>query len=146
MSTNYTLRWFLTIFIGLVFAGSGAAKLAGDPVFTSYFRDFGIPMGYMHALGFLELMGAFALCVPVLARYANVGFLIVAAGAAVMHVMFGRPVAALLPMALASAAAIAIWGTPGHPAAPPEPKVLSDEPQPSGGGWDPSLAAGGGVA
>jgi putative oxidoreductase len=128
VNTNYTVRWFVTIFCGLVFAASGAAKLVGDPVFTSWFQDFGIPLYLMRALGVVEIMGAIALCSATLARYANVGFLIIAAGAAVMHLIYGHPVAALLPTALATAAAIAVWGTPGHPAAPPKPKVLTKEP------------------
>jgi putative oxidoreductase len=139
VNTNYTLRWFVTIFCGLVFAASGAAKLVGDPVFTSWFRDFGIPLYYMRALGALEVVGAIALCSASLARYANMGFLVISIGAATMHLIFGHPVAALLPTALATAAAIAVWGTPGHPAAPREPKVLATEP--SEVRWEGDLAS-----
>ena len=127
---TYTIRWFATIFIGLVFAGSGAAKLLGDPVFVSWFREFGIPLIFMRLLGALEVMGALALCVPQLARYANLGFLTIAIGATVMHLIYGQLVPALLPMVLASAAAIVVWGTPGHPVKDPEPKVLLP-PEPS---------------
>ncbi len=133
-NTTYTIRWFVTIFIGLVFAGSGAAKLIGDPVFTSYFQEFGIPLPYMRVLGGIELLGALVLCVPWLARYANLGLLSIAIGATVMHLIYGQPVAALLPMALASAGAIAVWGTPGHPVRNPGPKVLLP-PEPSGRRW-----------
>jgi putative oxidoreductase len=137
MNTNYTIRWFVTIFIGLVFAASGAAKLAGDPVFTSLFREFGIPLLYMRVLGVVELVGAVALCSPPLTRYVNLGFLIIATGATLMHLAFGQPVAALLPTALATAAAIAVWGTPGHPVSAPEPKVLAKEG--SGDVWHETL-------
>jgi putative oxidoreductase len=129
-NTTYTVRWFITIFIGLVFAGSGAAKLMGDPIFTSYFEEFGIPLLYMRVLGVIELLGAVALCVPKLARYANLGFLTIAIGATVMHLIYDKPIAALLPLALASAAVIVVWGTPGHPVKDPEPKVLLP-PEPS---------------
>jgi putative oxidoreductase len=133
-NTTYTIRWFVTIFIGLVFAGSGAAKLVGDPIFASRFEEFGIPLAYMRVLGALELAGALALCVPKVARYAMWGFLSIAIGATVMHLIYDQPVAALLPMALASAAAIAVWGTPGHPVKDPEPKVLLP-PEPSARRW-----------
>jgi putative oxidoreductase len=129
MITNYTARWFLTIFIGLVFAASGAAKLVGDPIFTSWFEEFGIPLPYMRALGLLEVLGAVALCSVTLARYAHLGFLGIAIGAIVMHLAFGHPVAALLPLLLATAAAILLWRTPGHPVKVTEdPKVLATEP------------------
>lgn len=128
VTTNYTIRWFVTIFCGLVFAASGAAKLMGDPVFTAWFEDFGIPLYLMRALGVVEIVGAIALCSATFSRYANLGFLIIAIGAAIMHLIFGHPMAALLPTALATAAAIAVWGTPGHPAAPPQPEVLAAEP------------------
>jgi putative oxidoreductase len=124
MNTSYTIRWAVTIFLGLVFAGSGAAKVLGDPVFSSWFREFGIPLGFMRALGVIELIGAYALCIPGLARYANLGFLCIAIGASVTHLAFGQPFAALLPTALASAAAVAVWGTPGHPVRAPDPKLL----------------------
>jgi putative oxidoreductase len=133
-NTTYTVRWFATIFIGLVFAGSGAAKLLGDPIFVSWFRDFGIPLIYMRLLGALEVLGALALCVPQLARYANLFFLTIATGATVMHLIYGQLVPALLPLALASAAAIVVWGTPGHPVEDPEPKVLLP-PEPSVRRW-----------
>ncbi len=128
MNTSYTIRWFVTIFIGLVFAGSGAAKVVGDPVFTHLFQEFGIPLHYMRALGVFELLGAIALCSAALARYALMGFLIIGIGATAMHLIFGQTAAALLPSALATAAAIAVWGTPGHPAAPPQPTVLANDP------------------
>lgn len=134
MNTCYTIRWFVTIFTGLVFAASGACKLLGDPVFTSWFGAFGIPLHYMQALGVVEWIGAIALCIPSLARYANVGFLAIAIAATVMHLVFAQPVEALLPTALATATAIAVWGTPGHPVEGPEPKVLVDR-EPSALHW-----------
>jgi putative oxidoreductase len=140
-NTTYTIRWFVTIFIGLVFAGSGAAKLLGDPIFVSWFRSFGIPLIFMRLLGLLEVMGALALCVPKLARYANLGFLTIAIGATVMHLIYGQVVPALLPLALASAAAIVVWGTPGHPVGDPEPKVLLP-PEPSARRWRRGRSAG----
>jgi uncharacterized membrane protein YphA (DoxX/SURF4 family) len=133
---NYTIRWFVTIFIGLTFAAAGALKLLGDPVFTRLFEDFGIPLKYMRVLGVLELLGAIGLSIPVTARYATVGLLTVAVGASVAHMTLGQPVDALLPTALATAAAIAIWGTPGHPVQASEPHVLTEfqeEDSPSGG-------------
>jgi putative oxidoreductase len=134
MNTCYTIRWFVTIFIGLAFAASGACKFLGDPVFTSWFGDFGIPVHYMRALGVVELVGAVALCIPALARYANLGFLTIAIAASAMHLVIGQPVEALLPTALASAAAIAVWGTPGHPVEAPEPTVLV-APEPDALHW-----------
>lgn len=126
MDASYTIRWFVTIFIGLTFAATGALKLLGDPVFTSWFHDFGIPLQYMRAIGLLEIFGAMALCVPVLARYATLGLLTIAVGATATQLWFGHFVAALLPSALASAAAIAVWGTPGHPVRARQPKLLAD--------------------
>lgn len=124
MSTSYTIRWFVTVFVGLVFAACGAAKLFGDPVFAAWFRELGVPLHYMRALGLLEIAGALALSIPPLARHATVGLLGVALGAAAAQLLLAQPMDAVLPLLLATAAAIAVWGTPGHPASGPRPKVL----------------------
>lgn len=123
---NYTIRWIVTIFIGLTFAAAGAMKVLGDPVFTSLFEDFGIPLGYMRALGVIEILGAVGLSIPFTARYATVGLLTIGVCASLAHLTMGQPVDAVLPTALAAAAAIAIWGTPGHPVKPREPHVLTE--------------------
>jgi uncharacterized membrane protein YphA (DoxX/SURF4 family) len=133
---NYTIRWIVTIFIGLTFAAAGAAKVLGDPVFTGYFEDFGIPLGYMRVLGVIEIFGAVALSIPQTARYATVGLLTIGVSASIAHMTLGQPVDAVLPTALATAAAIAIWGTPGHPVQPSEPHALTEfqeEDDPSAG-------------
>lgn len=128
MDATYTLRWIVTIFIGLTFAAAGACKVLGDPVFTSWFRDFGIPLEYMRVLGAVEIVGALALAIPALARYATVGLLTIGVAASITHMAHGQPVEAVLPTLLATAAAIAVWGTPGHPVQVAPPQVLADEP------------------
>ena len=140
MDANYTIRGFVTIFIGLTFAAAGACKLLGDPVFTALFRDFGIPLEYMRVLGAVELLGAIGLSIPLTARYATVGLLVIGVCASIAHVTLGQPVDAVLPTALATAAAIGIWGTPGHPVAARELHVLTEfqeEPDPTAGSWQP---------
>lgn len=122
MIASYTLRWVVTIFIGLVFAASGAAKLLGDPVFTAWFSEFGIPSHYMRALGVVELVGALTLAVPSLARLATTALLSLAVVASAVHLVLGQPVDALLPTLLASVAAMLVWQTRPEP----KPKLLSE--------------------
>lgn len=123
--TSYTIRWFVTLFVGLVFAAAGSAKVFGDPVFTAWFQEWGFPVEYMRALGVVEIVGAMALAVPPLARHAILGLFAVAAGATLMQLAHGSMMDAMLPMLLAVAAAIRVWGTPNNPVTPRGPQVLA---------------------
>jgi len=112
--TVYTVRWVVAIFVGLVFAGAGTAKLLGDPVFTSWFEEWGYPLSLMRAIGLVEILCAIVLMIPRASSYAALALLGVAGGAFLTQAVHGELLAAWLPALLAAASAVLVSGVPGH--------------------------------
>jgi uncharacterized membrane protein YphA (DoxX/SURF4 family) len=131
----YTLRWVATLFVGLVFAAAGAAKVLGGPVFTAWFLDWGIPLELMRALGFVEIACVLALAIPRSAPYAALALCTIAFGAMLVQVIHGNVIPAVLPMLLGAGSAIIVWGTPRHRVAPREPGLLPEAEDELGLGW-----------
>ncbi len=98
MRTIFT--WTYTVLLTLAFIGSGAAKLATQPVMVEQFRSFGYPLWFMYFTGALECVCALAVLVPRFAHIAAGTLACVMACAVASHLAHGQASQILPPFLL----------------------------------------------
>jgi hypothetical protein len=91
--------------IGLLFAGGGAAKLAGVAAMRKDAARFGLPYGTYRLIGTAELAGGLAMCAalvtqPLLGVAAAVGLTLLMFGAVAVHVRAKDAAAKAIPAAV----------------------------------------------
>ncbi|MBA0126623.1 DoxX family protein [Haloechinothrix sp. YIM 98757] len=100
--------WAVQIITAAGFALAASAKFAGDPAVVETFDAIGFGDWFRYLIAVLELAGAVALLVSLLAGLAGLAFVGLMAGAVLVHlVVLGEGVAAALPL-LALAAIVAL--------------------------------------
>lgn len=100
-------RWVLLGLASLVFVASGAAKLAGSARMVEGFQAWGYPVGFMYAVGVVEVLGAVLLWMPgrrvldaSLRFWGASALSVIMLGAVGTHLMHGEYAALALPAAL----------------------------------------------
>lgn len=103
------------VLVGILFAGTGVAKLAGVPVMRGLAEHLGFSYGSYRAIGALELAGTAGVCagvihppLDVLSVVAATGLTLLMVGAVVAHRRVKDPVAHAAPAGVLGMAAAAI--------------------------------------
>ena len=79
--------WAVCGLLAVVYAGSGATKLAGLEMHVQNFAAWGYPSWFMYPVGVVELGGAVSLLIPRLTGYAAVLLGATMVGAVVTHLV-----------------------------------------------------------
>ena len=102
------MLWILTAGAAAMFLMAGSAKLSGAPMMVQLFDTIGVGQWFRYLTGGIEVIGAVALFVPLVAPYAAAALAATMVGAIVTHVaIVGGSVA--IPVALLAATAFIGW-------------------------------------
>ena len=107
--------WVVIVLLTVVFAYTGASKLAGRSAqgWEKRFERWGYPSSAAPAVGVIEVVAALALLIPRARRAAAVTILVVMAGAFVTHLVHGEPLRLIPPTVLgAFALVVTLSGLP----------------------------------
>src|ERR671917_2029100 len=91
--------WALQVFLALMFAMAGLAKVFGDPAMVEMFATIGVGQWFRYAVGALEISGAVGVLVPRLSGLAALGLACLMAGATLTN-LFVLGASPLLPLVL----------------------------------------------
>lgn len=100
--------WPLTILswlLGLLFLGTGGAKLAGLPMVAAQFEGWGYPLWFVDAVGMAEVLGGLLLFIPAGRLVGSLLLAIVMVGATGTHIMAGEWASVPVPVVLLAALA-----------------------------------------
>ncbi|SNR49457.1 DoxX-like family protein [Haloechinothrix alba] len=96
--------WVVQIITAAGFGLAASAKLAGDPAVVETFDAIGFGDWFRYLIAVLEIAGAVALLVPLLAGLAGLAFVGLMVGAVLVHlVVLGEGVAAAFPLLVLAA-------------------------------------------
>ena len=101
--------WALQVFLALMFAMAGLAKVFGDPAMVEMFATIGIGQWFRYVVGALEIAGAVGVLVSRLSGLAALGLLCLMAGAILTNVLV-LGTSPLLPIVLMLVSALVAWG------------------------------------
>lgn len=108
-NTKTIALWVLTMLTSVVFIVAAVPKLGGFGFFGSLFERFGYPDWLEMGVGIIEFVGAIFLIIPTLTFYAALALGAVMVGAIVSHLVFGPPIAALMPFIVLCVLALLAW-------------------------------------
>ena len=101
--------WALQVFLALMFAMAGLAKVFGDPAMVEMFATIGIGQWFRYAVGTLEVAGAVGVLVPRVSGLAALGLVCLMIGAILTN-LFVLGASPLLPLGLLVVGALVAWG------------------------------------
>jgi putative oxidoreductase len=107
-TATHVLAWIAQALLGLVIAGGGVAKLAGDAAMVEMFDDIGAGQWLRILVGVCEVAGGLGLLVPRVRALAALGLVVLLLGAVVANVAF-LDTSSLLPLGLAVVALAILW-------------------------------------
>jgi putative oxidoreductase len=101
--------WALQVFLALMFAMAGLAKVFGDPAMVQMFATIGVGQWFRYAVGALEIAGAVGVLVPRLSGLAALGLVCLMVGVILtnLFVLGANP---LLPLVLLLVSVMVAWG------------------------------------
>src|ERR671917_629060 len=101
--------WAFQVFLALMFAMAGLAKVFGDPAMVEMFATIGVGQWFRYAVGALEIAGAVGVLVPRLSGLAALGLACLMVGAVITNlVVLGA--SPLLTIGLLVVGGLVAWG------------------------------------
>ncbi|MBS2021094.1 MAG: DoxX family protein [Deltaproteobacteria bacterium] len=103
----------LSVLLALVFVSAGLGKVMDTPPSPENFTRWQLSMGFMHAIGALEVAGGVALLIPAVSALSAVGLFAIMGGALRTGLAFREPLHIWLPLTLMVMLAALVWARPG---------------------------------
>ena len=86
--------------LGVLFLVAGGAKIVGAKPLAEQFGEFGLSLGTMRLVGFLEVVGAIGLQLEFTRLIATVGLILMMVGAVANHLRVRHPPDKFVPAAV----------------------------------------------
>ncbi len=103
---NHIGLWILIGVLALFFFLAGVAKISNPSPHAVSFARWGYPPWFLSAVGWAEMIGAIALCIPQVSGLAALWLAVIMIGAFTTHLWFGEFTALPVPLILLGLSAV----------------------------------------
>jgi uncharacterized membrane protein YphA (DoxX/SURF4 family) len=109
VKTKNIIGWSLAVFLGLVFAMSGATKLMGQEMHLQNFESWGFSFVFMYIIGALEVLGGLGLFIKRFRVLAGLGLAGLMIGGIGTHLVSNEASMIIGPLVLTILALTFAW-------------------------------------